>query len=445
MSSKRCSGAFFSTAALLILVPALCTHAHAAKKPAAVVAVLRFADAAGGPRAAHVQSLIADAARRGRLFGLPAADPGAVWYPFPAGDALTPQGLARYREIGSKLKSTHLMIGRITARDGIAAIEARLFSVAEGEFLPALVEPAANADFRAAATSLAARTARLLAGTLPCVTGLIVSRGTSFTHVALAWKGCVRGSVYTIERAPYQRGPWTLLGTTDRLKFEDDGADEGLLSWYRVSSWKDGLSGTTMEGSGYRKPANPRGLTVDEVMATRTKPWPTPATEAEREAEERHLPLFKKYYESYFMMSFIFLVGRIYVNSGELLVYRDLPRYQLDPANRTVYFSRPGVFTVKFYSRRFYRFLRDMYYMNIPFDELLPRVMANSYLFCVRTGETEARRPDGRIRYLPNFEAVGMGTEYHRDYVKWRGNSIVFATSDEELYKRIRQAQLKGY
>jgi len=83
--------------------------------------------------------------------------------------------------------------------------------------------------------------------------------------------------------------------------------------------------------------------------------------------------------------------------------------------------------------------------MNIPFEELLPRVMANSFLFCVRAGESETRLPDGRIRYLPHFNAVGMGTEYHRDYAKWRGNSIMFATSDEDLYRQILEAARKGY
>lgn len=279
----------------------------------------------------------------------------------------------------------------------------------------------------------------------PPVYDLVVSRGVSMERVDLEWKCSFPGATHVIFRSYYEQGGFEKIGETRETRFSDSTVEEAMKAWYRVSAVRRGATGPAATEYGYRKPRDPKSLTMQELTGNRTQPWPEPPTTEAREREKLHLQLYEKYYESYFMMTFIYLVGRIYIKSGDVLAYRDFKDYSWDPANRKVFFSKPGVMNVRFHSRRFFRFIRDMYYMNIPFKELLPRVIKNAVLFCVRAGEDEVRLRDGRIRYIPRYDCAGMGTEYVRDYRKWRSHSIMFATSDEELYRKIREAEKKGY
>ncbi len=283
------------------------------------------------------------------------------------------------------------------------------------------------------------------AGTLPDVYDLKISRGVSTEQISLEWKSAFPGESFVVYRSYFERGEYEKIGESEESRFVDTGAEEGIKSWYRVHARTGDVTGPAAIGYGYRAPRNPRGLTMQELTGNRTQPWPTPASPEAREREKLHLRLYEKYYESYFMMTFIFMVGRIYINNGDILAYRGFRGYTWDPANRMIFFAKPGTLNVRFHSKRFFRFVRDMHNLKIPFDDLLPRVIENAVLFCVRSGEDEMRQRDGRIRYIPRYDCAGMGTEYVRDYRRWRGNTIVFATSDENLYRRIRNAQLKGY
>ena len=145
------------------------------------------------------------------------------------------------------------------------------------------------------------------------------------------------------------------------------------------------------------------------------------------------------------MVAFIIMIGKMYVNSGELIAFRDFTSYKWEPADRVIWLIKPGMPRLKFHSRRFFRFVRDMHDLHIPYAELMPRVIGNAILFCVRVEDRETRQPDGRTRYVPVLEGVGLSTEYHRDYVRWRSNSVVFSTSTDALYNKILEAQSKGY
>ncbi|OHD70391.1 MAG: hypothetical protein A2W19_16465 [Spirochaetes bacterium RBG_16_49_21] len=284
-----------------------------------------------------------------------------------------------------------------------------------------------------------------LPGIPPDIAALKVSKGDPSGKIFLSWESTTLDGNYAIYRSFYESGPFIKIGETESKTFCDATADEGWKYWYMVCRINGGTPGVPAVDYGYRKPEIPKGLTVSEMLDGRNKPWPVPSTAGEREREKLHLRLYEKYYESYLMATFISLVGRFYINSGELLAYRDFKVYSWDPGNRKIYFEKPGIFAAKFYSRRFFRFIRDMHDMKIPYDELLPRVIKNAVIFCIPSGEKEIKEPDGRCRYIPNLEAVALGTEYIRDYEYWKSNTIFFATSDDEIYKRIREVQMRGY
>jgi hypothetical protein len=424
------------------MVPA----APASALPDAVVGILRFhPGAAGNESAALLQDGMIAISRKDNLMQMPQQNAGALWYPYVPGNRIQPENLSRYEAICGRLRCSHLLMGRIYQRNRAMLIEAKLFHAAGKKFISAFDEPFAPGNQKKTAGLIARKVALFLEGRLPVVSDLKISQGTSTQKVSLSWTCNTDGNNYIISRSLFENGPFDKIGETRSVRFIDTTADEGLKYWYSVSAANSDLSGIPAVGYGYRKPPNPRGLTPEEVLDVRNKPWPAPGSDEENEKEKLHLRLYEKYYENYFMVAFIVMVGKIYVNSGELLVYRDFRLSSWDPATRTIYFVKPGMVPVKFHSKRFFRMVRDMHEMKIPYDDLLPRVIENAILFCVRTGEMEVKEPDGRTRYAPCLEAVGMSTEYVRDYEKWRSATVVFATSDEELYRRIREAQLKGY
>jgi hypothetical protein len=429
-----------------MLAPLLFPSAHALALPDAVVGILRFhASAVGYDAVMNLHNNMIAIARKDNLLHTPQLNAGTLWYSYDSGNRISPESLSRYEALCGLLQSSHLLMGRIYQRNNVLLIEAKLFLASEKKFICTFNEPFIPGNQKKTAGLLAKKVSLFLEGRLPVVSELKASKGLSMQKVSLSWTCNTDGNNYIISRSFFENGPYDKIGETRSVRFIDTTADDGLKYWYSVSVTHGDLSGIPDTGYGYRKPPNPKSLTPEEVLDSRNRPWPSPATPEEMEKEKLHIRLFEKYYESYFMTAFIVMVGKLYVNSGELLVYRDFKLPTLDPANRVIYLSKPGMTPIKFHSKRFFRFVRDMHGLKIPYDELLPRVIDNAILFCIRSGEKEMKEPDGRIRYAPCFEAVGMSTEYIRDYEKWRSSTIVFATSDEDLYRRIREAQMKGY
>ena len=442
MRFKHSSTIFFNS---VLLAALLIPSARASALPDAVVEILRFYPGAAGDEAAtNLHNNMVAIARKDNLLQTPQLT-GALWYPYGPGNRIPPENLTRYETICGYLQCSYLLMGRIYKRNKAMLIEAKLYHASEKKFILTFDESFIPGNQKKTAGLIVRKVALFLEGRLPVVSELKISKGISMQKVSLSWTCNTDGNNYIISRSVFENGPLDKIGETRSIRFIDTTAGEGLKYWYSVSAVNSDLSGIPAVGYGYRKPSNPRSLTPDEVIDVRNKPWPAPGSDEENEKEKLHLRLFEKYYENYFMVAFIVMVGKIYVNSGELLVYRDFKLYSWDPANRIIYLSKPGMIPVKFHSKRFFRLVRDMHEMKIPYDDLLPRVIDNAILYCVRTGEKEVREPDGRTRYAPCFEAVGMSTEYVREYEKWRSASIVFATSDEELYRRIREAQMKGY
>jgi len=440
---KHSSINFFNS---VILSALLIPSAQASALPDAVVGILRFYPVAAGYEAAiNLQSNMIAISRKDNLIQMPQRNTGTLWYPYVPGNRIPPENLTRYEAICGYLQCSHLLMGRIYHRNKATLIEAKLYHASEKKFIVTFDEPFIRGNQKKAAGLIARKVSLFLEGRLPIVSELKISKGTSMQTVSLSWTCKTDGNNYIVSRSFFENGPFDKVGETKSIRFIDTTAEEGLKYWYSVSVMNSDLTGIPSVGYGFRKPPNPRGLTPAEVLDVRNRPWPAPGTDEEMEKERLYIQLFEKYYESYFMAAFIVMVGKIYVNSGELLVYRDFKLSSWDPANRTIYLAKPGMSPIKFHSKRFFRFVRDMHEMKIPYDDLLPRVIDNAILFCVRTGEKEVKESDGRTRYAPCFEVVGMSTEYIRDYEKWRSASIVFATSDEELYRRIREAQTKGY
>ncbi len=415
--------------------------------PAPVVAILSYrAESVGAEKTAALYTSILSASRNETAFKIVQKNTNTIWYDFDAGETPSAKNLSWYTTLCGYLRCTYLLMGRIYQCNGAVVIESKLFSANEKKFSLIVTDPVSSAeDYKKAAGIIVRRLSLFSMDKLPFILNLKASKGTSSNMLSLSWTSSPAADSSVILRSRYEKGDFIRIGETEANSFNDDSASQGTKYWYQVYGATKGTPGPPAKDFGYRKPEIPKGLTANEMLDPRNRPRLEPATPEERMKQKLHLRLFEKYHESYLMTTFIMFVGRFYINSGELLAYRDIRVQSWDPANRIMYFEKPGVLTARFFCRRFYRFLRDMKEMHIPFDDLLPRTIKNAVLFCIPSGEKEIRDPNGTYRYVPNFEVVALGTEYTRDYEYWKGNTIFFATSEEGIYKRIREVQTRGY
>jgi hypothetical protein len=416
-------------------------------EPSPLVGVLSYkADGAGADKAAALYASIMALSRNETAFKTIRKNTNTIQYEYDTAETPSAPHLSWYTIVCGQLRCSFLLMGRFYQRNGTTYIETRLFSAPDKKFVFTATEPINFAeDHKKAANLIVKRLSLFYSGKLPFITNLKASRGTSFKQISLSWTSTPAADSALISRSQYEYGDFIKIGETESNSFNDTSALEGIKYWYQVCGVSGGTPGASSVDFGYRKPEIPKGLTVSDMLDARDKPRQEPATPDERRKEKLHLRLFEKYYESYLMATFISIVGRFYINSGELLAYRDIRIQSWDPGNRTIYFEKPGIFAARFFSRRFFRFIRDMHDLHIPYDELLPRTIKNAVIFCIPSGEKEIREPDGRYRYIPNLEAVALGTEYTRDYEYWKSNTIFFATSEEGIYKRIREVQMRGY
>jgi hypothetical protein len=72
-------------------------------------------------------------------------------------------------------------------------------------------------------------------------------------------------------------------------------------------------------------------------------------------------------------------------------------------------------------------------------NDLFSRLMDNGVFYCVYEHDTPVLQNDGTIKYIPQYSAVGMSTEYFKDNKAWKSETITFTTSDEELLKRVKK------
>jgi hypothetical protein len=224
--------------------------------------------------------------------------------------------------------------------------------------------------------------------------------------------------------------------------YEDFSAKPGLLYYYKLTvNGKTDISANT---SGYVKPPSPAGISMDELAGMKTSERPAPPnSKIELEREDIHLALLRRYYDNYFMINIIYLVSRLYVNSGELIIYMDFNSWQYDSDTNILFLSRAGELSIKLYSEKFSRLVRSMEWSNTKKD-LLPKLIKNATAFCIRTGESEFRGSDGITRYVPHFEAAGISLEYFRNFKNWKGNTVVCGSDDPEISKKIREAGEKA-
>ncbi|HPR49788.1 MAG TPA: hypothetical protein PK341_17535 [Spirochaetota bacterium] len=261
---------------------------------------------------------------------------------------------------------------------------------------------------------------------------LIISQSKEEKIITLSWPS-IPSTQYMISRSERPDGLFKTLIKTRNNYYIDRDVEQGIKYWYNIkSSTPDSIS-FNISGSGFIEPEPIKGLMPDEILNKRTKDLPLPKDEKERLAWEKHLSVMKGYYENYLTVAIIIFIGKIYIKRGQLIVFRNFLDYAIDYNGKTIHVFRKGMTPIKFHSKRLFRFLKRCEKNDINETDILPRLVKNAIFYCVRRENAEKRELDGRIRIVPVYEALGMSTEYFRDYKKWRSNTVVFGSDTKDL------------
>ena len=429
--------------AIFVIFPLISAHTSP------LLVILQFkSDKANYRNKNIVRSRILSSIRSRKFFRIKTTKtPINLQYPYSNSEKEIRTILSEYIKISKKLKCTHILAGHIYSWKNKTIISTKLFSAKKKDFIfSTKTITLKNEKISRASLKIIKNISLFMNGKKPYISKLVINSVSSPGKISLSWKSSVKCNKIFISRSHYKFGPFTKIGISTSNIFTDDNAEVGLKYWYKIRGMKNKTWSNLASGSGYRKPPGPKSCTVEDLIKDRDKPEdPEPKTAEGKRKKRYHLYLMDHYAESYVSMTFIFLVGKIYVRNGDVVAYKDFRNYRYNHRTKTIYYIKPGQMYVKFYSDRLYRFIRDMGRLKIPRKELMPRLVWNSVLFCHRTGDKEIRSADGKTRYIPEFEAIGVMTEYYRNYKKWKSNTVAFATSDKKLYKKIQEAEKTGY
>jgi len=339
-----------------------------------------------------------------------------------------------YNKIAANLGVSHLVMGRIVNVKGAVEIETKIYSRGDDEFLYETDELVQSFNETGeTGRILAGRVNLFLSGNLPYVYNLDTTRGNYYDRVILSWNCSDNCDGYQVYRSAYQYGPYRKLDEISKSKYTDNDVEPGIRYWYKIYATRVGIPAGVAQRYGYSAIRPPEGEDIDDIIDVKDNDIPPPSSPAEAMKRKKHLNIIEDYYMNSIKLRFIMFVGKYYVRSGKVLIFNDLYPYQLDRKNLTMYVIDRDKYYIKFYCQKLIKILRETEAAGIKRADLFDRLIKNGMLFCIRTGTVRIKTEDGRTRYLPSYEALGMATEYFKNYKEWPSHTIMMSTSNEHL------------
>ncbi len=363
-----------------------------------------------------------------------------VGYPLSSRKNIPASYRNTYNKIAANLGVSHLVMGRIVKVNGAFKIETKLYSRGNSEFLYETDELIQSFNETGeTGRILAGRVNLFLSGILPYVYNLDITRGEYYDRVILSWSCSEKRAGYHVYRSAYQYGPYKKLDEISTSKYIDRDTEPGIRYWYKIYSIKKGIPAGVAERYGYSAIRPPKGEDMDDIIDAKDNNIPPPSSSTEARKRKKHLNIIEDYYMNSIKLRFVIFVGKYYVRSGKVLIFNDLYPYHLDRKNLTMYVIDRDKYYIKFYCQKLIKILREAEAAGIKRADLFDRLIKNGMLFCIRTGTVRIKTEDGRTRYLPSYEALGMATEYFKNYKDWPSHTIMMSTSNEHLSKEMEK------
>ncbi len=271
---------------------------------------------------------------------------------------------------------------------------------------------------------------------------LSATEGTSGESVELKWDLKSRSEEFAVYRSTFEDGPYEELDVTEKNEYSDRSAYPGVIYWYWIIPL--GEESPLEPGSavsGYRKNLPVKGARLQRILKSKVKKLPVIRDKKKRDLDVKFNNFMKKFYTNNVKLSIIMAAGEGYLKRGELILLKDFDRYMIDDSPNISYFVKEGRYRVKYYSKKFSSLIRGSRLLDPGKKRLTKILLENMLVYCIDTGDTEITGEDGVKRVVKSYEAVGVSTEYYRDYYNWRFRTVMTGSSNKKIKKMMRDAQ----
>ncbi len=263
--------------------------------------------------------------------------------------------------------------------------------------------------------------------------------------IALAWDAGA-DSRYAVYRSPFREGPFEFISESQGTAFDDTTAEPGMEYWYGAGPVIDGAycdPSAPVKAHLTMKPA--AGLSIAEMQKAKTVRDDQIRKQRGDKIVKAHLKFIEKYYMHPIKLSLVFMMSKSYINDGKLTALAGFTGYERNTETGDILLKRDdNAYAVIFQRSRFPVLMDEAEKANIEDREgLIDRLVKNSVAYCIYAGEKEMKDQANRTRFVPLFEAIGVSTEYFKNYQNWQGNTIMFGTGNGELKKKMQEVQQK--
>ncbi len=265
---------------------------------------------------------------------------------------------------------------------------------------------------------------------------------TSVESVELKWDMKSNGEGFAVYRSTFEEGPYEELDITEKSEYSDRSAVPGVIYWYRIIPLNEESPlepGPAV--SGYRKNLPVKGAGLRRILKRKVRDLPVIRDREKRALDAKFNNFLKKFYMNNVKLSIIIAAGEGYLKRGELILLKDFDRYIIDDSPNISYFIKEGRYRVKYYSKKFSSLIRGSRLLDPGKERLTKRLLENLLVYCIDAGDTEITGEDGVKVVVKSYEAIGVSTEYYRDYHNWRFRTVMTASSNKKIKKMMRDAQ----
>ncbi len=187
---------------------------------------------------------------------------------------------------------------------------------------------------------------------------------------------------------------------------------------------------------GYTSTVEPKFKKLDVLLKNFKKKNPVFKTEEEKQLAKTDLEFLKKEYINPVQLDMILFLSKPYFDSGNLIPVNNLDCYsKTDNNNELIVFNKEKTFALVFFSKKLFRLQKDSS------KELFKKLIENGIFFCTYKGIQEVTDADGMTRIIPVYDTVSLATQYYKDNINWKNQTVMIMTSRKELLDEIKKAQ----
>lgn len=260
---------------------------------------------------------------------------------------------------------------------------------------------------------------------------LHVSSGKSSKHIQLRWSALAGVNQYIIYRTDRVDGTFSRIASVVATRYNDTNCKPGIEYFYKVSAEPHSKeTDFSVVKTGYRRIDLSDTYTLKNILAKKDQDIPYI-----RSVDKKRLQQLEPYYLSWIKLRLILFASRPYLYNNRITILTHFDSVTFNSEQNIIEMSpHDETFQLLFYGRDPFELLD-----KTGDTELLKRLVQNSIAFSVYKGETKIRDSSGRNKYIPQYEAVGLLTQYFKYSKNWASESILFSSNRKDIIKEVEE------